>query len=311
MAGFTLGIIDRSPIGTWSIVAGRGAAVAGYPVSNLGTTYLGNQAWITPSGGACTLMLDLGTAPSATNDMDWLNNFFSVHFHNVDGCVVTLSRGDTNAYGSSTTVQSASLTNYAGQADMFSSFSAVAKRYWFLDIAAGVGGLGNPVKIGHVGLGYGVDIGSPLKGFNVNPRPQGTSDADGYGAPPRMDQPSLVWSGIFRGMSALTHNAVTNLTKDGSGNFVAYNTLLRAFGECYQYGLASGYTARTGLCVGSGRPMPYSRGNQLWDLSASGRPAGYGTMQIDLTPFWALNRSLMQLTISDARPRGALVVPVS
>ena len=45
MSGWFIGAIDRSPIGVWSIVTGT--AVAGYPVSNLGTTYLGNQAQIT------------------------------------------------------------------------------------------------------------------------------------------------------------------------------------------------------------------------------------------------------------------------
>lgn len=311
MAGWFLGAIDRAPIGTWSIVTG--SAVSGFPVSNLGTTYLGNQAKITPSGGAVVVMCDMG-APSVQGtggDVDFQCNFWSAHNHNIDGLSMALYAGTSSTFGAATLISSASLTNYAGFAHPLLTFTTRANRYWFFAFAAGSGGMPSTVNIGHLGLGYGWDIGSPLRPHSPGFAPQGETVGDGYGAPGRLDMPQASWNGIFRGQSVLTHNKMTNFSKDGSGNYVGYNALLRAFADAYQISLASGNQTRTGLCAGAGRPMPYHRGSEIYALSAGGRPAGYGVMRINPNLFWARNLSMFSLQIADVQPRGALVAPAT
>jgi len=306
VSGFYLGIIDRAPIATASIVTG--SAVTGYPIQNLCSTYLAHQGQVS-NGGSAVIKLDLGSAPSTSSDVDYAVNYFSLHNHNLDGCIVTLKYDDAGIYASASTAAFYSLTNYAGFPGMMLSFAATSHRYWYLSIAAGVGSVPATVKIGHLGLGYGVDIGHPLRqSSQMSSRPANWG-GDGNGAPPRLDQPDRSFSGLFRGMSALTDAAATNFTKANGVNYVAYNPIVRAMNEAFQISLSSGAGTRTGLCCGSGRPMPYHRGDQLWQLSPAGRPAGYGTIQIDMNPFWARDRSAMQVTITDVRPYDSLVKP--
>lgn len=310
MSGWFIGAIDRSPTGVWSIVTGT--AVAGYPVSNLGTTYLGNQAQITPSAGHVTLMLDIGN-PSVSGvsaDADFAANFWSMHNHNADGLQIGVYKSAAAAFGGATLVAGpTSLTNFAAFAHPLVTFTTQSWRYWFFDIQAGAGAMPTTIKIGHIGLGFGWDIGSPLRPHSPAFVPQGSPSGDGYGAPGRLDMPGATWSGTFRRQSVLTHNNMTNFSKDAGGNYVGYNALIRAFSDAYQVSLASANLTRTGLCAGSGRPMPYHRGSDLYALSSAGRPAGYGSMQIDPNLFWSRSLSMFSLKITDAQPRGALVAP--
>jgi len=306
VAGFFIGLIDRAPIATASITTG--SAVAGYPVQNVCSTYLGHQGQVSNSGSV-VIKLDLGAAPSSSSDVDYAVNFFSLHNHNLDGCIVTLKYDDTGTYAGATTAATYSLTNYAGFPGLLMSFAATAHRYWYLAIGAGVGSVPATVKIGHLAVGYGVDIGHPIRtSAQITSRPANWG-GDGNGAPPRLDQPDRSFSGLFRGMSELTDTVVTDFTKANGGNYVAYNTIMRAISEAFQISLGSGSGSRTGLCLGSGRPMPYHRGDQLWKLSPAGRPAGYGVIGIALNPFQARDRSAMQVTINDVRPFDALIKP--
>jgi len=307
MSGWFLGLINRAPVST--PVLEVGTAVSGYPITMVADPTIHNQWNITPSGGVVRWRYDIGSAPSTAGDADYAVNYAGLFNHNLDGCTWDIYYGTTNVFASATFYVSQTLTNYSAFADAMVSFTSTGKRYWWFQLSSGLPGT---VKIGHAPFGWGIDVGYPVRPSRMSPTPQGgiVTTQRGYGIPTRIDRPNYSTQVTFRNGNYIKSTTMSDYSKSGSGNYVLYNLIERCFDEDYQVSLASAALTRTGLCAGSGVPMPYHRGDAQ-GISDAGRPARFGRMTADLGLFTASNFSQLALTIDDVLPRGRMVKPTT
>lgn len=311
MAGWFFGLINRAPVCTLTLEVGT--AVTGYPLTMIGDPTVHNQYNVTPSGGKVRIHFNVAGGPYAPSDMDYMVNYMGLYNHNLDGATVKIYYGASVPFASATLYVTETLTDRSGFSDSLITFAEQSVQDWWLELS---GTLPATVKIGHVPLGWGIDLGYPLRPLRVATAAQGgiAVTQRGYGLPTRIDRPNYRTVATFKDPTYATSTNVTNWAK-GSGHYVAYNTIQRCFDEDYQVSLGSGVLGtgvltRTGLCAGAGLPMPYHCGSSQ-GLSTAGRPARYGRLSADLSLFYARDLSEITISIDDVLPRGRMVKPTT
>lgn len=325
MAGYTVIPNNLGLLGTWYVAVNStpttlGTVNTSYPVNNLNDWHHWNQTKITSVniGGTHTITLKWFSAnPSLV--ADWSITGLGFVNGTIDGrnLSVISTSGDSNdatdrsAGGGGVTATSRASLGFDASIGNPNALYAVS------DFQAGCiyftftnGGVSFTLNLGNIVFGRAFDLGYPQRPESFSMTPVGGMRTEtGLAITPRVVEPQVVKNLTFADPSYVTATAVYDRT-GASASTATYNNLFRHF--AYSKGLAhaGGYPTYTGITAGAGIPCLYHEGTNN-GLSGGGRPAFYGVWNLSIDRNAYRSISPLRVSIVDAAPFGADVVPTS
>jgi hypothetical protein len=278
--GATFGVVNRALVGTWSVV--NGSLVSGYSLQALNDWQAGNQVRFTPSSNRVTLKCVLPAAPSAAANTQWIIKHIGGVNHNFDGIdTIDVYSHTADNFGAATArasfqfAASVNNPNFLFNLDDFGGgTNSTAAQYWWWDFNAA--SLVNPLRIGVLFMGIGIDLGYPENGYTteISPTSGVVMGLTGIPVAARLSAPIVRRSYRFSDPDKTTNSAIRDYSVATSTTYPTYNTLGRLLEDAREVPI-NATSVYSGVAAGSGAPILYHEGTGP-GLSTFGRPAYYG-----------------------------------
>lgn len=320
MAGYTVIPNNLGLLGTWYVCTSRGTVNTSYPVNNLNDWHHWNQTKVASANvtGTHTVTLKWVQA-GASSVADWAITGFGFVNGTIDGrnLAVISTTGDANdatdrsdGSGGATATAQASLgfDSDIGNPNALYAVSDFKAAYLYFRFTNG--GVSFTLNLGNIVFGKAFDLGYPQRPESFSMTPVGGMRTEtGLAITPRVVEPQVTKNLTFADPSYVTATTVYNRT-GVSASTATYNNLFRHFAYSKALMHAGGYPTYTGITAGAGIPVLYHEGTNN-GLSGGGRPAFYGVWNLSIDRNAYRSISPLRVSIVDAAPFGADVVPTS